>query len=112
MSLTPEQASVIENPNESKLVVALPGSGKTHTTVSLAERILSMQGTKVLMVTFTNAAAVRSITDPTPTQFNQRVKRAGLKHLCFHPSLLKVLQECCDGCIPTVFSQLSASNYK
>ncbi|WP_445767790.1 ATP-dependent helicase [Rheinheimera sp.] len=57
MSLTPEQASVIEDPNESKLVVALPGSGKTHTTVSLAERILSMRGTKVLMVTFTNAAA-------------------------------------------------------
>ena len=56
MSLTPEQASVIQEPNESKLVCALPGSGKTHTTVSLAERILSLPNSKILMVTFTNAA--------------------------------------------------------
>lgn len=57
MSLTQEQSAVIENPNQSKLVCALPGSGKTHTTISLAENILKMPGTKTLMVTFTNAAA-------------------------------------------------------
>lgn len=58
MSLTPEQAAVIENPFENKLVCALPGSGKTHTTISLSERILAHPGTSILMVTFTNAASV------------------------------------------------------
>lgn len=57
MSLTHEQAAVIAEPNQSKLVCALPGSGKTHTTISLAENILKIPNSKTLMVTFTNAAA-------------------------------------------------------
>lgn len=57
MSLTPEQAAVTLNIDESKLVCALPGSGKTHTTVSLVENILKDPHSKTLMLTFTNAAA-------------------------------------------------------
>jgi len=57
MSLTPEQAAVIEQPFQNKLVCALPGSGKTHTTISLADRILAYPHTSILMVTFTNAAS-------------------------------------------------------
>lgn len=57
MSSTPEQLAVIANPSENKLVIALPGSGKTHTTVSLAEVITTEVSNTILMLTFTNAAA-------------------------------------------------------
>lgn len=56
MSSTPEQAAAVENPNECKLICALPGSGKTFTMVNLTEKILQQPKTKVLMVTFTNAS--------------------------------------------------------
>lgn len=57
MSSTQEQLNAIETPDENKLIIALPGSGKTHTTVSLAEKITSVATNSVLMLTFTNAAA-------------------------------------------------------
>lgn len=56
MSLTPKQAAVVENPFANKLVCALPGSGKTHTMISLSQNILNHPGTTILQVTFTNAA--------------------------------------------------------
>ncbi len=56
--LTEEQAGTIQEPNEHKLIIALPGSGKTFTFISLAEAILKMDDNhSVLLVTFTNAAA-------------------------------------------------------
>jgi len=56
--LTEEQAGTIEMPDEYKLICALPGSGKTFTFMSLAEKILFMDSIySVLMVTFTNASA-------------------------------------------------------
>jgi superfamily I DNA/RNA helicase len=56
--LTEEQAGTIEEPDEYKLICALPGSGKTFTSVSLAEKILELKPEySVLMVTFTNASA-------------------------------------------------------
>jgi superfamily I DNA/RNA helicase len=56
--LTEEQAGTIEVPDEYKLICALPGSGKTHTFMSLAEKIIDLNArTKVMMVTFTNASA-------------------------------------------------------
>ena len=56
--LTEEQAGTIQEPNEHKLIIALPGSGKTFTFISLAEAILKMNDNhSVLLVTFTNAAA-------------------------------------------------------
>ena len=56
--LTEEQAGTIEQPDEYKLICALPGSGKTFTFISLAEKILELQASfSVLMVTFTNASA-------------------------------------------------------
>lgn len=56
--LTEEQAGTIEEPDEYKLICALPGSGKTFTSVSLAEKILELNTSfSVLMVTFTNASA-------------------------------------------------------
>lgn len=57
MSLTQEQASSIERCNENKLLVALPGAGKTHTSISLASKIIGQNpDNSLLMVTFTNAA--------------------------------------------------------
>lgn len=56
MSATIEQLEVISNPNESKLVIALPGSGKTFTSIELASKILENPNNRLLMVTFTNAA--------------------------------------------------------
>jgi len=56
MSSTPEQLAVIAEPNENKLVVALPGSGKTRVTVNLANKITEQPAASVLMVTFTNNA--------------------------------------------------------
>lgn len=56
--LTEEQGLAVEEPNEYKLICALAGSGKTFTFISLAEEILKLnQSHRVLMVTFTNAAA-------------------------------------------------------
>lgn len=57
MSSTEEQAQVIANPNQNKLLCALPGSGKTHTMVELASNILKQPDARILMVTFTNSAA-------------------------------------------------------
>jgi len=57
MALTQEQASSIERCNENKLLVALPGAGKTHTSISLASKIIEQNpDNSLLMVTFTNAA--------------------------------------------------------
>lgn len=56
--LTEEQAGTIAVPDEYKLICALPGSGKTFTFISLAEKIIEMNSaTSVMMVTFTNASA-------------------------------------------------------
>ncbi|WP_462172465.1 hypothetical protein [Pseudoalteromonas xiamenensis] len=40
--LTEEQAETISQPDENKLICALPGSGKTHTFISLVDRILDV----------------------------------------------------------------------
>lgn len=57
MSLTTEQSDSIENVLEHKLILALPGSGKTHTLMALVERILNAYpGSTVRLVTFTNAS--------------------------------------------------------
>mgnify|MGYP003630942339 CR=1 FL=1 len=56
--ITQEQQEAIQTPNEHKLIVSLAGSGKTFTFVSLAETILNTNpSSKVLLMTFTNAAA-------------------------------------------------------
>jgi|GEM_PF-927567 superfamily I DNA/RNA helicase len=58
MQLTPEQALPTENIDEHKLIIALPGSGKTHTLIALVHSILTRtSNSQVLMVTFTNASA-------------------------------------------------------
>jgi superfamily I DNA/RNA helicase len=56
--LTGEQAETIEEPDEHKLICALPGSGKTHTFISFVDVILDKEPTNtVLMMTFINASA-------------------------------------------------------
>lgn len=56
--ITQEQKEAIQTPNEHKLIVSLAGSGKTFTFVSLAETILkTYPSSRVLLMTFTNAAA-------------------------------------------------------
>lgn len=55
--LTEEQAGTIEDVDENKMIVALAGSGKTHTFISLVNRILMQNPVSTIaMVTFTNAA--------------------------------------------------------
>lgn len=58
MQYTPAQQGAIDNKDMHKLICAIPGSGKTHLTIGLVERILkSCPDAKVLSVTFTNAAS-------------------------------------------------------
>lgn len=61
MSLSEDQQIVVDNPNRNKLVVALPGSGKTHTSIELAQRILNeSEHNKLIMVTFTRASTAET----------------------------------------------------
>jgi superfamily I DNA/RNA helicase len=58
MSSTPEQIQAVEVICEHKVILALPGSGKTHSLVSYVERILhAYPDSKIILVTFTNASA-------------------------------------------------------
>lgn len=58
MQYTAAQQGAIDNKDEHKLVVAIPGSGKTHLTIGLVENILRANpNSSVLSVTFTNAAS-------------------------------------------------------
>ena len=58
MSLTEEQQGVVRCADGFNLVCALPGSGKTHTSVSVADAILELSDSySVGMVTFTKASA-------------------------------------------------------
>jgi superfamily I DNA/RNA helicase len=57
MPSTDDQALVLQDENLNKLVCALPGSGKTYTTVELADKILHSNDAHIIMVTFTNSAA-------------------------------------------------------
>ena len=66
MSLTEEQQGVVRCADGFNLVCALPGSGKTHTSISVAEKILELSDRySVGMVTFTKASAM---------EMTQRVK--------------------------------------
>ena len=57
MSLTQKQQSAVDNSNGYNLLCALPGSGKTHTLISIVEEILTTSNAhRICMLTFTNAA--------------------------------------------------------
>ena len=73
--LTEEQAGTIQDTEENKLIIALPGSGKTYTFISLAENILaSSHKHSVLLVTFTNAAA-NEMTQRLKKRLGQAVRK-------------------------------------
>ena len=58
MSLTVEQQGVVKFADGFNMVCALPGSGKTHTSISVTEAIINMSDNySVGMVTFTKASA-------------------------------------------------------
>lgn len=57
MSLSAEQAAVIESTDNHNLVLALPGAGKTHTMISFISNLVQQPENKVIALTFTNAAA-------------------------------------------------------
>lgn len=62
MSLTSDQKLVADDPNSNKLVLALPGSGKTHTSMELAANILQSDPNNwLIMVTFTRASTNESM---------------------------------------------------
>ena len=86
--LTEEQAGTIKEPDEHKLIIALPGSGKTFTFISLAEAILKMDDShSVLLVTFTNAAAgemKQRIEKRLGKQMARRTKSATFASLMMH----------------------------
>jgi superfamily I DNA/RNA helicase len=86
--LTEEQAGTIKEPDEHKLIIALPGSGKTFTFISLAEAILKMDDNhSVMLVTFTNAAAgemKQRIEKRLGKQMARRTKSATFASLMMH----------------------------
>ena len=60
--LSPEQQLVVENIDDNNIVVALPGSGKTHTIKYAIDHLLDINPKyKVLVVTFTNAATAEML---------------------------------------------------
>lgn len=62
MSLSDDQQLVVAAPNQNKLVVALPGSGKTHTSIELAIQILKENpDARLVMVTFTRASTAETL---------------------------------------------------
>lgn len=56
MALTPDQARAVEIEGNA-MIFAGPGSGKTHTLISKAERILADPNNRLVMVTFTRKSA-------------------------------------------------------
>jgi len=59
MSLTKEQQGVVNSADGFNIVCALPGSGKTHTSIAVTEAIIEMDDSySVGMVTFTRASAL------------------------------------------------------
>ena len=54
---TKEQLSIISSPKSKKLISASAGTGKTHTLVGAAEKVIKEKGNKTAIFTFTNAAA-------------------------------------------------------
>lgn len=62
MSLTEEQQNVVRFADGFNLVCALPGSGKTHASVSVADAILKLSDSySVGMITFTKASAMEMV---------------------------------------------------
>lgn len=62
MPLTEDQQLVADDPDSNKLVLALPGSGKTHTSMELAANILKGNPNSwLIMVTFTRASTNESM---------------------------------------------------
>ncbi|WP_240224724.1 ATP-dependent helicase [Rheinheimera hassiensis] len=87
MSLSQEQYDTTVEPNENKIVVALPGSGKTHTSVSFTQSVLEkVPGSSVLLVTFTNASA-EEMGNRLETRLGALVKRT--RSLTFASVMLK-----------------------
>ncbi|QIR16328.1 ATP-dependent helicase [Shewanella aestuarii] len=58
MALNEEQTAVANSVDSHNLVIALPGSGKTHTMISFIANLVKKPQAKILGLTFTNAAAV------------------------------------------------------
>ena len=57
MALTNDQNAVVVHRDENKLVLALPGSGKTHLSIELASEIIKANEiNKLIMVTFTRSS--------------------------------------------------------
>jgi superfamily I DNA/RNA helicase len=88
MSLSEEQKAVV-NAKGQVMVVAIPGSGKTHTIIHRCEKILNDHPHKsIAMVTFTRAAA---------TEMTERLAKRGVKKAVraqtFHAFALQQMKE-------------------
>ncbi|MGO2074397.1 MAG: UvrD-helicase domain-containing protein [Pseudoalteromonas sp.] len=77
MALTNDQNAVVEHRDENKLVLALPGSGKTHLSIELASEIIKANEiNKLIMVTFT-----RSSTKETEHRISKLISENDLKRI-------------------------------
>lgn len=77
MSLTNDQNAVVQHRDDNKLVLALPGSGKTHLSIELASQIVKAdQNNHLIMVTFT-----RSSTKETEHRILKLVDESDLKRI-------------------------------
>lgn len=74
MSLNAKQ-TIVANAEGYALTCALPGSGKTHTSVSLVSNLLKKDDHKVVMVTFTRAGAGEMRERVERLLTNEQVKR-------------------------------------
>lgn len=80
MALTNDQNAVVIHKDENKLVLALPGSGKTHLSIELANQIIiADQQNSLIMVTFTRSSTAETIHRISKLVSGTDLKRINIK---------------------------------
>lgn len=80
MALTNDQNEVVMHRDENKLVLALPGSGKTHLSIELASRILKAnENNFLIMVTFTRSSTAETRHRISKLVTDDELKRVDIK---------------------------------
>ena len=119
MSLTDNQQLVVDLADGYNLVCALPGSGKTHTSIQTCKQILDTDPQyNMIMVTFTNAATKEMyarLKKVLPAHYMARVKVATFHALALEQSKqLKNIGKLCIGAKQTsmIIRALRKSHFK
>lgn len=91
--LSPEQNYIVENIDAHNLVIALPGSGKTHTLKYAIDYLLDIdEKYNALVVTFTNASTIE-MTKRVYSHISDKRKHSRIKVSTFHKVMLKMSQQ-------------------